>query len=826
MPLVPTRTPPAPKPVETPTVTKIEPYWKSECGRAVIYKGDCREVMKQLDAESVSSVVSDPPYGIEFMNKEFDAPWKHQMGSIDVSGMSDSVGFQLWFQSCAVEIFRVAKPGAHMLAFGGCYDKSTEVLTKRGWIAFSDVTSDDEFASLNLDNHMVEWQRSLEIVVKKHEGPMVQYKTNRIDLLVTPNHNMLVSRLGSYNYKLERADTHSNAVKMTKTSMGVIGDYETEILIPAVCQGKGHGHVETLPEVRIPFDDWMKFFGLWIAEGSACVSKRKRGECYSTDICHFTVENTRHIEQVMSKYFSVCTYKGRLRIYDKRLTKYLMQFGHAQDKFVPMIVKNASPEHIRLFLEWYARGDGDSEGRIYTCSSRLCDDVQEISMYAGWAADWSVVSDKKKNGSINGREIVKRRVQYVIRLLKSQTTPEIYHRKGKKPSRTLVPSSEWDGGNVYCVELPRHHTLYVRRNGKAVWCGNTRMFHRLVCGVEDAGFEVRDIIMWVYSQGFPKSHNVSVAIDKAYGVEREIVGTRIDGKRSNSGSGCYQMNDGVDTSMQQVFNATAPATADAVKWNGWGTALKPSLEPIVVARKPLIGTVAQNVLEHGTGGINIDGCRVGVNGGCKRDENKAGTLHKSIGNLGNSLKGSVDGTLNNGRSPQVENLGRWPANLLHDNSAEAIAGFPETGPSTSSTSNPRPAERHGTSLQLNTGKSAWVDGLGGGYDDNGGSAARYFYSPKASGEERDNNNHPTVKPVDLMCYLVRLVTAKDHVVLDPFMGSGSTGVAAIEEGCRFIGIEQDEKYCDTAIGRIRRKLIEKGYAKDTPPPARTKLGRN
>ena len=287
-----------------------------------------------------------------------------------------------------------------------------------------------------------------------------------------------------------------------------------------------------------------------------------------------------------------------------------------------------------------------------------------------------------------------------------------------------VPSQEvWSE----CLRVLKH-------GGHLLAFAGTRTQHRMAVRIEDAGFEIRDMIAWVYGSGFPKSHNLKD------------------------------------------------------EWKGWGTALKPALEPITVARKPLIGTVAENVLKHGTGALNIDGCRVGE-----------GVLRST----GVASREREDGWGMNGGVIGGSELGRWPANLTHDGSDEVVAGFPS---------------------------------------DKQGSAARFFYSPKASKKDRDEglngfelkqtgamsgnmvdgqrlagngtpifspiraNIHPTVKPTDLMRYLCRLVTPPNGVVLDPFMGSGSTGKAAMLEGFQFIGIEREAEYCEIAKARIDAAL--------------------
>ena len=238
---------------------------------------------------------------------------------------------------------------------------------------------------------------------------------------------------------------------------------------------------------------------------------------------------------------------------------------------------------------------------------------------------------------------------------------------------------KWDY-DVPSADIWRECLRVLKPGGHLLAFAGTRTQHRMACNIEDAGFDIRDMIAWITNKTFPKSLNVSKAIDKA-----EVIAHLGDAAR---------------------------------QWDGWGTALKPAMEPITVARKPLCGTVAENVLRHGTGGINVDGCRVGE---------------------------------------------RWPANLIHDGSDEVVGLL--------------------------------------------GSAARFFYCAKASKRDRgEGNRHPTVKPTDLMRYLCRLVTPPGGTVLDPFMGSGSTGKAAMLEGFRFIGIEREAEYVEIAKARIQAAI--------------------
>ena len=337
--------------------------------------------------------------------------------------------------------------------------------------------------------------------------------------------------------------------------------------------------------------------------------------------------------------------------------------------------------------------------------------------------------------------------------------------------------------------------------------GGTRTFHRLTCAIEDAGWEIRDsignigLLGWVYGSGFPKSLDVSKAIDKEAGAERETTGVRVDSDgrcraTEPHGATTYQRDTcyGQDNRPGMAIKAaTIPATDAARRWEGWGTALKPAWEPIVMARKPLVGTVAKNVRRYGTGGINVDGCRIGTS------KRVPGSM--PLDRSGKGIYGAF--AVHDGGPGQDPDVGRWPANLCLDE--EAAAMLDEQSGISKSTQARQSAGFRDEAPVYGGGHS--VERLSGANDSGG--ASRFFYVAKASRGERQEglegeaaNRHPTVKPVSLMRWLVRLVTPPGGVVLDPFMGSGTTGIAAHLEGCRFVGIEKERGYFDTAAARI------------------------
>ena len=367
---------------------------------------------------------------------------------------------------------------------------------------------------------------------------------------------------------------------------------------------------------------------------------------------------------------------------------------------------------------------------------------------------------------------------------------------------------KWDY-DIPSIEVWQECLRVLKPGAHALVCCGTRTQHRMAVNLEDAGFEIRDLIAWVYGSGFPKGLNIGKAIDKIQGNEKEITGK--------------------DKSMAGDFTGGEyNITKGTSEWEGWGTALKPSMELWTLCRKPLIGTVAQNVLEYGTGGINIDGCRVPAEEGfadwVSKTANPNGT-NKGIGRYGDGFQG-IGKTFDNYK-PKSD--ARFPANLIHDGSDEVVGLFPESNG----------CQPHNIKSTVDkydgwgsiTKKSGELIGYEGG-----GSAARFFYCAKASKSERNmgcegleevmkkgngshngrvdtdpvsarfqtmtKNHHPTVKPISLMRYLCRLITPPRGMVLDPYMGSGSTGIACKLEGFDFIGIEIDPEYIKIAEARI------------------------
>jgi len=377
------------------------------------------------------------------------------------------------------------------------------------------------------------------------------------------------------------------------------------------------------------------------------------------------------------------------------------------------------------------------------------------------------------------------------------------------PAGISFMNKEWDsnkGGRdewmQWLTEVMTEAKRVLKHGGHALVWAIPRTSHWTAMAIENAGFEVRDCVYHIQSQGFPKSLNVSKAIDKKFGAEREVIRSRKLFGGGRRLKGVMFEEDGKDT---DTFNYTAPATDKAKQYDGYGSQLKPAVECWWLCRKPLAEkNIVDNVLKHGTGAINIDKSRIGTT--TKTNSHKENT---AINNPFTRGLGEI--------KTEIKNYGRFPANLIHDGSDAVMEEFAKYGESKSSIYPP-------TGKALLSTESGWnqnkiVQNTINGYDDSG-SVARFFYCSKASVSERnlgldgEKSNHPTVKPVKLMSYLVNLIAPPyKSVILDMFMGTGSTGIAALLNGHDFIGIEMSEEYMKIAEARINNYEEFRKYLK-------------
>lgn len=381
----------------------------------------------------------------------------------------------------------------------------------------------------------------------------------------------------------------------------------------------------------------------------------------------------------------------------------------------------------------------------------------------------------------------------------------------------------WDNTGVAFDRITWEKVLRVLKPGGYLLAFNhSRTFHRMAVAIEDAGFEIRDTIMWLYGSGFPKSMDISKAIDNKYGAEREVIGTKKTRELPNDvpfGQGLIASHAnsiaGRKTNGQVEIDITTAATEEAKQWEGWGTALKPAYEPIIMARKPIPTTVADNVLTHGVGGINIDECRVGTEGG---------TTKSNVVNVGKVKTNFTIGNQNIKNDITEIDGGRFPANVIHDGSEEATSNMwdNETDNDASRYFYTAKASKKDRDEGLQAFQEHSTGDLQGGRKE--GSAGSIMpddgrLNPYAGAGAVRRNTHPTVKPTDLMQYLVRLISPKGATVLDLFMGSGSTGKATMienqerEANYHFIGIDRTEEYLPIAQARIE---FGRNYAEEKP----------
>lgn len=414
-------------------------------------------------------------------------------------------------------------------------------------------------------------------------------------------------------------------------------------------------------------------------------------------------------------------------------------------------------------------------------------------------------------------------------------------------------NKHWDY-EVPKVELWKECLRVLKPGGYLLSFAGTRTYHRMAVNIEDAGFEIRDMISWIYGSGFPKSLDIGKAIDKIQGNEREVIGkkngTYADIKRDKE-TGQDGLHGGVATERPRVEVIETKGNSE---YEGWGTALKPACEPICVARKPIPTTVAENVLKYGTGGLNIDGCRVSLNGekqpgGSGHMMYKNNAFNPVLSNHSRSKESAKskgkygDSSAQETHQTEGQKLGRFPANIIFDEISSVLLDEMSGESKSTGGKGQKSMGAMGKNGKYGTYSLDKLGANAGGLGDSGG-ASRFFYCAKSSKAERNgglegfepeihsdrnavenigannprnrtgtakSNHHPTVKPLKLMQYLVRLVTPKGGVCIDPFCGSGTTLMACVKEGFDYIGLEREAEYVKIAEARIEwvKKEVEK-----------------
>ena len=779
-----------------------------------LHNGNCLDVMKTMESNSVDSIVTDPPYGLSFMGKKWD---------YDVPSQ------EIW-----EEALRVLKPGGYLLAFAGtrtqhrmavriedagfeirdmiawvygCLSEDTSIVTPSGNKPYTTIKTGDLVLCYDKYNKEYSYQPVEEVYEYDIKDTAYRIQSDYTDQIVSRNHRCLVERNGREVFLFaEELETQENIpfLEDLQSLQSAISDSYKRTSIQK--QNVFRALLETTDWFKKLWDTTIRksfwyctssLFGLW----SGVLSQQKT---------FGTSGNTRMFLPMQWSFARRSMETTCLSGSEELDTRIGRSIGEKNDWGCQSKLEGWNN------LQKTKRKSQGSE--VYSLPEGILGYGAERWLYngtsvSGSTTDRKIVDTNRSSAPYQSQPVRQSNRQSDV-ICDQSGTQTIREWSGHKTTVATVTPIEYEG-KVWCVKVPTGSFVAIR-NGKAFTTGNS---------------------------GFPKSMDVSKAIDKAAGAEREVVG-----KKHGSGLASGHVNESggslVGGKSPEIINITAPATDDAKKWEGWGTALKPALEPITVARKPLEEkTVAANVLKYGTGGINIDASRVPhvtVGDGSNLALNSH--LRKTI-NGGNG--GNIISTETERRVVIPDVSGRFPANFIHDGSEEVVSLFPHTkaGGSVSGKEQSKTGDEN-TNCYGEYDRVPWES-----YNDDG-SAARFFYCSKTSKKDRNEgledfeaksvggkgngirrvcskcgassleahtclceekdwvnpptkkNNHPTVKPTDLMRYLVRMVTPKNGTVLDPFMGSGSTGKAAVLEGVGFIGIELDPDYIDIARARI------------------------
>lgn len=716
-------------------------------GKHRLYRGDCLKVLRKLDDNSVDSIVTDPPYGLSFMNKK----WDYDVPSIEI-----------W-----KECLRVLKPGGHLLAFAGtrtqhrmacriedagfeirdliawcygCLDTATKIATNRGVLGYTELQAGDLAICYDIHTQSYSYQPILKVFEYDYCDTAFHLVGDTVTQVVSKNHNCIIEQDGGE--VLQRAEALE-----CEACVPVLEDLRS--LQEALSNTQSYASSEK----QNLFSKMRQCVDFKVKSWKAKAFGSKKGSCNNLQCVRegnleagglASSSSCSDMQQAVQRCSSwerlveVCSY-WTLSLVEK------IRGGtsNSNDWKIKSSMERWSNLQVAKRFVWkaaYKVSEVSKEVFENGTNRRLRNGTPSESSTSIWS-----LFEKIRMCSSQEPRCDRQQTAKLDAIQNQQRSQVVRSWSGHKTSLVRIEKHKYHG-KVWCVSVPTGAFVAVR-NGVAFPTGNS---------------------------GFPKSQDVGKSLLK--------------NKASKS---------------------------DASQWDGWGTALKPALEPITVARKPFKGTVAANVLEHGTGAMNIDGCRVSTSDVVTNHARSAESA-KSKGKYGDSKAQETHQT-------DGQKSGRWPANLIHDGSEEVTSKFPYSKDGVAVGRNKKQGEASGNKVY---GKRE-VDTKDVSYGGEG-SAARFFYCAKANKKDRDENNqHPTVKPTDLMRYLVRLVTPKKSVCLDPFMGSGSTGKACVLEGVRFIGIERDKSSFRTSVFRIRkvRKAKRATTAKKLHVPKKKKLKR-
>lgn len=720
---------------------------------------DCLEGMREMEENSVDAIVTDPPYGLSFMGQD----WDHGVP-----------GVPYW-----QEALRVAKPGAHLLACGGprthhrlmvaiedagwelrdccmwiygCLSEDTEVLTDQGWERYHKNILSSHVLSYDLASGEFAFEKPAQVFNYKNEYPAYHIVSDSTDQIVSRNHRCIVERAGMDHFIWAEALEREESVPFLE-SLSDLPD-----AIPYLHQGTSLSKQDLLSRVQqqesLSPDDWTQNPPRKETDGKNCLP-RVRDYSLQTLMLGEKSENP-HLQQELQWDLEGVRMEGSCP----------QRTGGVETR-IGCCTQGTHDWAYQPFVE--GGGNNFQKPRelwgcdIYEVPRRIFTHGSERRVRDGAPSDTGETSQPVLN-PVGGCPPYRSR-SYKQRFgepyaIQNKQGPQIIRRTTAK-----VQKIEYSG-EVWCIQISSG-AFVARRKGKIFITGNS---------------------------GFPKSLNLGKAIDKAAGVEREVVGERSNVFNRPITRG-WDKSKGLkdkgpfETSSGKVVVVTAPATDAAKQWDGWGTALKPSYEPVVLARKPLDGTVAGTVLKWGCGGINIDGCRIGTSRPpTNPNPNKFKKWKEQDGRQRSPSNNPDLGT----------SKGRWPANLLIDEVAASLldqqSGTLKSGAN--------PARRGSAEFKNCYGEFKGQESCTVHRGANSGGASRFFYCSKAPKNERCGSLHPTVKPLDLMRYLCRLVTPPGGLILDPFLGSGTTAVAAVHEGFHYLGFEINPSYCADAERRI------------------------
>jgi DNA modification methylase len=805
-------------------------------GQPTLLHGDCLDLLPTLEAESIDAIVTDPPAGIGFMHSEkagrtWDSLADHKPRTergqqvdigLGVLGLERwARGFVVFLVDVFTETLRVAKPGTHALVWAlprtadltglalrlagwecrdslvhmfACLTDDAEILTEHGWTHCRNLAAADLALCYDVEHGTYQWQQICERFDFTYSGEAYRVRGDGVDHTVTPDHRCVDG--GRFITAQEAAREHEIHVPTPEGLHGLRGDVDGNGPLPGAAgedvrpELPGRGHRRETP---------------WSANIAARDLLGMREALLAQDPCGEAAPLLgpllRHLEEQGPD--------------DPRTHGQDCPDGRRRDDArcdCEAGSENARGEQSRV------------EGRGYA--------QQEQGELSGGAV-CSITSGVPADGTPRW---LHRRASTCSGTCARSAADIAGNRSPHQPRSAGQSSGESDAVQVasgpHAVRSARFAPATVERvqyTGR-MWCVTVptgAFVARTAAGVFVTG-----------NSGFPKSHDVSKAIDKMHGAERPVIGRRTDGVDNTDRS--MHKHEGFAASREQEFDVTAPATEDAKRWEGWGTALSPGHEQWILARAPLVGTVARNVLEYGTGAINIDATRTPCDGGSPsiaRRESAARSGWTPAPPPCGFERGAGD---EYATQRAGEQLGRWPKNAMLSCSL-ACEGDRHTPWCPVGELDRQSGESHPHGLETSSGDSRLV--LGGGLGTMGrkpirqdsGGASRYFprfrYEAKASdrsvpGREDLTNRHATIKSVALMRWMVRLITPPGGVVLDQFMGSGTTGVAAAAEGCRFIGIERDADSFEVARARNLAAVGSPEYAAEanTHAPQGAQLG--